>query len=137
MPSDTPRRWTKRGKDIKLNYQLDRGGEINLAMRTTVDIGSGDFLTPVVPLILVRQVPELPVSPRGGLDPRAAIACYVAPLNVQGFGKYRVIVPWCAASGNLRPTLKQIEGFVSASPNVTPPNVQSLEYEGESFEEML
>lgn len=97
---------TRRGKDLRVQYDADGGQQRIVAQRTYRD-GNDVELTPITPALQARVVTGLPVD-RSRLKPRAAVCCIPNPANINGRSDMRVIVPYLPATGNHRDHLREL-----------------------------
>lgn len=106
---------TRIGKDIRIRYSRDRGGEIILSQRIYgIRIGGADLLlTPITNSLAHRIVDGLPVD-RQRLQPRNTIACIPNDNNAQGFSELKSVIPYLPGSPEHRQHLREIASFSNA-----------------------
>lgn len=89
---------TRRGKDLRLRYDTDRGPPRIVVQRTYRD--SDDIeLTPITPSLQARLVEGVPVD-RSRLQPRHSMCCIPNAANINGRSEMKVIIPHLPATGN-------------------------------------
>lgn len=100
---------TRRGKDLRLRYDQDRGGDRIVVQRTYRD--SADVqLTPITPLLEARVVAGLPIE-RTRIEPRKTICCLPNPTNASGESNMTVIIPYLPASADQEAHLNELVGY--------------------------
>ena len=117
---------TRRGKDLRIQYDADTGEIRTVAQRTYRD-GNDIELTPITPALQARLITGVPVD-RSRLKPRVAVCCIPNEANVNGRSDMRVIIPYLPASaahsGHLQELLAHSNG---------PYTVAAIEYFSEAL----
>lgn len=108
---------TRRGKDLRIQYDSDAGPQRIIAQRTYRD-GNDVVITPITAALQARLVTGVPVD-RSRLQPRAALCCIPNPDNIEGKSDMRVVIPYRPAtsdhSGHLRELLAHSNGPYSVA----------------------
>lgn len=100
---------TRRGRDLRLRYDLDRGGDRIVVQRTFRD-SQNIQLTPVTPLLTARVVTGLPIE-RSRVQARKAICCLPNPTNASGESNMTVIIPYLPASNDQEAHLNELVAY--------------------------
>lgn len=100
---------TRRGKDLRLRYDQDRGGQWIVVQRTYRDSVNGQ-LTPITPLLQARVVDGLPIEVTR-VRPRRCICCLPNPGNASGESNMTVIVPYLPASAEQEAHLNELVNY--------------------------
>lgn len=125
---------TIRGKDLKIRYTQDSLDEVLINQRQFYD-EDGRILSPITPKLLERQIigESSPIIARiSGVEPRMAKACFTSVVNVSGESNFTVIIPYPPGEIAHNEHLREIMGYISSSPNLSPPSPTSVIYQGES-----
>lgn len=97
---------TRRGKDLRLTYDTDRGPQRVVVQRTYRDANDIE-LTPITASLQARLVEGVPVD-RSRLQPRHSMCCIPNPANINGRSDMRVVVPYLPATGEHSGHLKEL-----------------------------
>jgi hypothetical protein len=97
---------TRRGRDLRIEYDSDDGSTKTVAQRTYED-ADGVRITPITPLLEARLVSGVPID-RSRLQPRHAMACIPNPVNSSGVSEMMAISPYRPGDERLLQHLRQI-----------------------------
>jgi hypothetical protein len=120
---------TRRGQDLKLDYDTDSGVTVIVVQRTFEDMGTGLRLTPTPPLLLLRvSVNPGPPIDIGRRKPRYATACIPNAGLIGGESNMKVICPYAPIDLRLKLLLRDIKNY-----NVVLFKTETVTYTGEGY----
>lgn len=125
---------TIRGRDLKIRYTQDNLDEVLINQRQFYD-EDGRILSPITPKLLERQIigENNPIIARiSGVEPRMIKTCFTSVVNISGESNFAVIIPYPPGEIAHNEHIREITGYISPSPNLSPPSPTSVTYQGES-----
>ena len=118
---------TRRGQDLRLDYDTDSGITVTAVQRTYEDMASGLRLTPTPPLLLLRVATGPPID-IGRRQPRHAMACIPNAGLIGGVSNMQVICPYSPQDIRLKLLLRDIRNYTNILFSV-----ESVTYFGEGY----